>query len=113
MLLGRQLLACTSSNIIINIIIAGCCAAGEWNYYAVRCDFFCVSLFGGGSDLSIHDNCNTVKDSSSNLGSLTPSLLVRTERHFWQDLSTFWWRRSRCSQCRRSSSRSDEVMMKW
>jgi hypothetical protein len=45
---------------------------------------------------------------------LTPSLLVRMERHFWQGLSTSWWRRSRCSQCSssRSSSRSDDSFKK-
>ena len=41
---------------------------GEINDYAVRCYFSRGPLFGGGLDLIIHDNCNTVKNSCSRLG---------------------------------------------
>jgi hypothetical protein len=77
---------------------------GESNDKAMGCIPLYGPLFGDGCDLCIR---------SPSLGweTLTPSLLVRVETHFWQDLVTFWWRRSRCSQCSRSSYY--EVEMKW
>jgi hypothetical protein len=41
---------------------------GEINKFAVYCHLSYGPLFGGGCDLCINDNCNTVKDSSSWLG---------------------------------------------
>ena len=41
---------------------------GKRNDYAVCCYYFCGPMFGGGHDLCILGNCNTVKKSSSNLG---------------------------------------------
>jgi hypothetical protein len=41
---------------------------GKWNYNAMGCYFSRSPMFGGGSDLCVQDNCNTVTNACSRLG---------------------------------------------